>query len=295
MSGSRDKGAGRHFIDELKETLRMHFQGVATQAVPLSLDAVDISYAMPVTAETYGGVLMQQSVLDQAVSLVIQPEIQSVLCAFHTPVLGVDALVGPPGVVCVPPITAFDARMHRVPVLPAQAKVTLCPLEHILPPALAVIKGASLKFSKRPVPRPLVLQKFRKPVVMKLAGFKTTALRFAVHKNPLPIQRMPIPPHRFSAKQRRFFRELLAEKSQIPVQDVQLVGIYDRLYLGLYQSMSFAGDGTLICIPRKVVEKNMPERMQVPVYLVIGKSFKAKAMTLQAVLPMGDLDDGEAE
>ncbi len=291
MPGSWDQGS-RKLIGEIRETLRQHFKGVHTAVADLEINNNWIAFHLPIDSETYGGVLIDEqavshpaAVLLEACSNVIEAEVD---CVLHQG----SALV-PEAVAQAVPCNWEDAIFVRFESTAFQdAHVITLPVEAVAPGPVQCIERKALSIAKAAKPTRLENDRFKRPAVKQLSRIKTQPLKFAVQAMPLPVYRKPIPPHRFSTSQRVRFKELLSQKAKLPINDIQLVSIYDRVYLGLYQSISQADDGTLMCLPKPVATKEPHLESYRPVYLIIGKSLTPPHKYIQTVMLMTDEEDG---
>ncbi len=287
MSGSWDQ-RDRKLIDEIKDTIRLHFKGVDCGAWNTDLGTISIGLNLWVRPESYGGILFQNNLPTQTISLNVTPQINCLEMVFNPPVLGQNALLSIPTVVNIPPLHLTPTNVHQIKILPE--RVLAKHLQNSMAfPSFAIhgVNAAQLKMAKPNYCSPLMLEKFKKPLTYRLPTLKTNSLRFMLQKKPLPIQRKPIPPHRFSTELRQDFREALAQKAGLPVMDIQIVGVYDRIYLALFQSLSQAEDSTLLCIPKTTLDIGASKQQEyTPMYLIFGKSVKSPDKSFRAVLPM---------
>jgi hypothetical protein len=290
MSRSWDQSGGR-LIRELKETLRMHFKGVQTYSLEPGVDAYEVSYSLPMAAIAYGGMLFSEARQSYPVSLGFQPHVMDPSIRLTAKIQGGQALLASPRLYEVPCFEKISLLSFETSMLPTVLPTFSCEAIQLPLPQAGGVTASQLKIQRLKMTQRVTFEKFKKPATYRFPGIKTQAYRLAVFKNPLPIQRKPIPPHRFSQKNRSFFRELLAQKAKIPVLDMQLVSVYDRIFLGLYQSLTFSDEGTLVCVPKPDLDPALRKKDLQPVYLIIGKSLKAQGKTFQVILPMADLTD----
>jgi hypothetical protein len=124
------------------------------------------------------------------------------------------------------------------------------------------------------------------------AAFKSDA-RFKA----LPIQKSPIPLHRFSTPQRQAFRQALATKYSLSGDNIQLVRVFDRIAMRRYGNLDQDAQGHLLCTPKlagasATTLMNPIEEAQS--YLVIGLRLDTR-QEVHALLPKSLLKEEERQ
>lgn len=289
MSGSWDQSS-RKLIGELKETLRQHFKKVQTFALPVDISAAIIDYRLETPVDIYGGSLFTQLLESRHVSLTLAPVCHLLKTEFQATVHIDQTSFTKPFTNHMP---LLETHLFKVPVMPPSwHDVFEWPVESFPLPSSIKMAPARLVLTKNIKAQPLLCKRIEKP---RTAGIKSLkgakAKQYMVSSNSLPIQRRPIPAHRFSPAHRKQFRERLAQKAQLPLIDIKLVHIFDRVFLTLYQSISQAQDGSLLCIPKLSGQMTSTSSAQTPYYLIIGSSLKNPEQSIQVVLPMDELNN----
>lgn len=307
MSGSWNQSE-RKLIRDLRETLRLYFKGARCFPIDdLTFRVRPIFYHLPLLAETYGGVLVQQKLscqtvppvsipaatsLDTAMISCIQQEPLPIAVAPSCPVLPISQETTTAETVALLPRNIYSGTLSVAPpeplegILGGAVEPIACEKPFHIPPHQLKFHRHSLRKTKR-----LLIQRPEKPKIGRIAKIRATIQQMPLRRNSLPIYRKPIPFHRFSLAVRNRFRELLASKANVPPMDVKLVAIYDRMFLGIYQSLSRAEDETLLCLPKSSTElAGQQEQTAVSFYLAIGKSNQAPDKYWQAVIPMSELN-----
>lgn len=287
MSRSWDENS-RKLIHEIRETLRVAFQGVRCYPAAIAMQTPDIGFDLRIPSQPYGGVLLDPHVPVHMLDTRFISISNNLNLPFECPLHTEAAAVPNPVTQTIPMRWENIPLPELFPLLPRKVSVQsnlLTPLRAKLPATPWTMGNLRLTTLRK-----LSLHNFQKPKVDRVPKLgKTTAHRFSQYKNALPILRKPIPPHRFSSENRTLFRELLAQKAKLPVFDIQLIGVYDRIYLGLYQSLSQSDDGTLYCVPKSQTDLQTSKAPLIPVYLIMGKSTQNAGQVFQTIMPMEDL------
>lgn len=132
--------------------------------------------------------------------------------------------------------------------------------------------------------------KFKPKHFASSCKFKTLAAKRPLAKTNFPVVRRPVQLQNYPTAMRRAFRIRLAEKTGILAGDIKITGVYDRLYLGIFQTLSHGDAGELICVPRPLQQIPNSAVATVPMYLVVGHAIDKPNQLLQVVIPMPDLE-----
>lgn len=290
MSGSRDQ-SNRNIIEDIRETLRLYLKGLQCTAVETRLDAYCIEYPLSQPEEIFGGVLVvdNPSIAKVPVGMTIRHQGMSlgIASTYHriTPLTQGCRNFGESFT------TVQDVPVAMLPLIPGQVQVGKCQAQlsptgsvHAVTASQFALRGARKLSARIQVPKIL------KPRTYVIRRIYSKLCHFPLYQKTLPIYRKPIPPHRFSKESRALFRERLAEKYKIPEHDVQILQIYDRLFLEMYQSLSPMEDGTLTCLPKSLHQiQTATKSIANAVYLVMGQSIKKPGTPIQVVIPMTEL------
>ncbi len=291
MSGSRDKSY-RKLIHDIKETLRIHFQGIESHSLDLGLFSFGTFYPLTPSFEIYGGVFTVSNVACHAVDLVNKTtSIAADLAMKAHANTGSMQIETPP--VILPSLAMFPPPQPKsLALLSEKPTLYQCPITGFHPHLPNRIRPSELKFKKPKTPQKLVAAKIKSPVTYGYrAAIKARALVLSASKRNLPIYRKPIPAHRFSRAHRELFREKLAKQSGLPANEIHLVNVYDRIYLGVYQSWSQTDDGLLLCTPKPLSTLTSSTKDSLSGYLVIGKSPRKPGNILQTIVTAKELLD----
>jgi hypothetical protein len=116
----------------------------------------------------------------------------------------------------------------------------------------------------------------------------------------LPVRKSGLPLYRLSSRQKIRFLNALSEKSQYPVDHIQLYRVYDRILIGLYQSVSVTSTGYLECIFKpelipsqegwgqrslKRSKQHLAYQNNQQYYLVVGRLVHSPSQTFQVLIP----------
>jgi hypothetical protein len=290
MSRSWDKGR-RNLIQEIKDTLRLQFKGAYCYAENVVPSTRQRDYALGFYPHAYGGVFFQEEVSIFTTEFEFSSVSHLQPLAFRAVT---EAYPTRFSHVAVEDVDTTWQRYRTARLVPVLTK-SLSSVSHRNVMIRSIrdytIAKRRLEITKLSSIGNLQVGKFAIPRTShRKAAIKTRTFPMSQSKKTMPIQRKPIPPHRFSSHARTAFRELLAVKSGLPAIELQIVSVYDRVYLGLYRSLSPAEDGTLYCIPKTTLDSvTATAKELLPVYLIIGKAMKQPGKTIQAVMPMHEL------
>lgn len=256
--------------------------------VPLRVRGRKRHFPLQMTSEIYGGVLFPQQLPVYEVALPSAPPVCEPSMRFTSTIQGSHTLFQAPVCHLIPSLWDENRIVHDMPLIPHTLGHYICPVSRITLPEARIIGALQLKVKQTKLPHRIKLGKFLKPAVFHFPKFRAQSFRMGAQRNTLPIQRKPIPPHRFSPDNRRLFLDLLAKKAQVPKNAIKLVSVYDRVFLGLYQSLTQGEDGALRCIPKPPLERASQSLPQSPFYLIIGKTLTQPERFIQVVLNMED-------
>lgn len=292
MPGSWNQ-SGRKLIHEITETCRLHFKKICCYRPDLTLRATDAEFDLFFPTNVYGGVFFQKLPTVQALSTEFPVDVKPLNMDLHCQTFGAESLMPPIEVKAIPPFTSDTIPTCPIPLLSKAASVVACPTDIPHQGSTCSIPKSQISLYATKAIKKLSLDRLKKPIVYRTPKLTGRIAKLPAQKYQLPILRKPIPPHRFSKENRAQFRELLGEKSKLPLVDIKIIGVYDRIFLGMYQSISQTEDGSLLCVPKAKTELQLLEREPVSVYLVVGQSIKTPGKSYQVVLPMKDLAHGK--
>jgi len=282
--------SGNQIWDALKETLRIHFKRILCHGIDLKMDSPTIYFTLGIQAVCYGGAIVKKRLQCIRLDMTLKPPSRCLDIMIQAELHASPVLLVPPPLVYVPilqpilPQQIHQGRLltQRLPIMPCVVQMKQAQLQMpIVASQLRIRLGETHRYA---------IKKFKKPGVFKMTGIKPKWFKMPASKRAFPITRQAIPPHRFSKVHRELFRERLAKKAQIQGQDVQIVGVYDRIYLGLYQSISQTQEGALLCVPKLNQEAGMTAKKQESSYLVIGKSYKQPGKTFQVMITLAEFE-----
>jgi hypothetical protein len=178
---------------------------------------------------------------------------------------------------------------HRVPmpVDKPDSRLAQSPMVLIQQPKVQYLSPSIWRLRFNRSCRRLVSGVWMRPAVHGVALNHATVQKLSPHQqHQFPIEKKPLPLHRFSLETRQRLRRLIAERHQLAPVDVQLVGIYDRISPQLYQTIVQQEDGTLKCILKSSQRLNADAAV---VYVMVGKSLRQPGRSLQMALPVNEV------
>lgn len=284
----------RQLIDDVRETFRLHFRQAVVHSLDVDVEAYDVAYDYEFDPESYGGVLIPQKALVLTIPLYAASAYSKRLSlAIDCPVRGETALFQEPSVLNVPCVLDIHRQLHASQMLPRTVPYQVIQGLALPWPVLCSLPSQRWLLKRHVVSAHWAIEKLKAPRVLRTPPMRSRVQLYPILKKAMPVQRKPIPPHRFPTGHRQKFRELLAARAQLSVNDMQIVGVYDRIFLGLFQSLSQREDGTLVCTPKSLAEPGLREKETVAVYLIVGKSFKVPGKVFQVVVPMSEFQNND--
>jgi hypothetical protein len=255
----------------------------------------DVSYDYGFYPDCFGGVLIPQRAPNHAIPLYSVSAVsqKKMPMAIDCRVSGEKTLFQRPRILAEPCVLDIEKYVHPTSLIPDKIPYYKVQGLAFSWPDLKILPSTQWLLKRHTSIGNWAVERIKAPHTQKTPPMRSRAQLFPILKKTMPVQRKAIPPHRFSTAHRQKFRELLAARAQLPVNDMQIVGVYDRIFLAFFQSLSQREDGTLICTPKSLAEPGMRDKETVAVYLIVGKSFRMPGKAFQVVLPMSALQDEE--
>lgn len=284
----------RSWFQTLSGRLKRWFWGFAiggqATSVTVALDCSSHPLPLHLKAHTFGGVFWTHPPTVQRLGAQISTQTQQITTQW--PHVGCTF----PVAFAAPRVTlgTFDTGhvAALVSTLPTQL---VSSLGHQVPPILPGAQSQQWLIPHLPpTPRPSSLSvpplKFRVGKGAVSCRLRTKTQKRSAEKFNLPILRKPTRFESYPLAMRKAFRSQLAQKAGLPPSEVTVKGIYDRLYLGLFQTLSHGQAGELVCSLRPVAQIPNTAVATVPMYLVVGHKTQQPGQLLQVVVPMSDIE-----
>lgn len=282
--------AGRNVVADIKETLRLHFKHVQSYGTTdLGMDVTTVLYDFSVEINTYGGEVEGIPCISSPLPLSINSITHDLKTQIQATISGGETL-DPQPVICSEAILSpLITITHPVPSLEKTPKTHQGQLGGF---HISKVHGISGQQAQIPAPKRILSADFSKFLNPKTFGVKN--LRFRTRSwrkpgHPFPVIRRPIPPHRFAVALRNLFRDKLAERAQLKPHQVQISHVFDRVYLGLYQSIRQATDGSLILTLKQPSELKGQSHEKKSVYWVMGHPMSNPRAPIQVIIPMDEI------
>lgn len=293
MPGSWNQ-IGRSLIADIRETWRIHRGQIACYSVSPAMGCTPVYFDPALTCLDFGGVI------DPPLPALLRPiirltaAVRAILLKIEAAVAGDNLCMEYLEAKILPLLPVEVALPQALPLFLDSAALTLPP-QPIAVPRPQIIGRSELRLTRLEKATRLSAARLRPPQIRNgFARLKPETRLFPIHQKAFPVERKSVPPYRFSKAARALFRERLASRASLSEHDVQIVHVFDRIYLGLFQSISQSPDGTLSCLPKIGADlRDAVTRSQVPVYLVVGKSIQQPDKPIQVVLPMSELNNDE--
>lgn len=246
---------------------------------------------------------------------VIHPQVYSVIAQLNTVCHGVPLPVQLPVQACgfIPPIQAVvkqvDQSCQKTGVHSQNLTDVFCPSVHSMEALSSTewtshglpfggvnqvaFHSLSVEAFKPPTYHQLPIQVFSKATVYTssqvLEFSKTVKAQSKLNSlQSLPLNRLPIPAHRFPPNQRAVFRTKLAEQCTEP-GSILIRYVYDRVAQGVYQKLQPQSDGALVCRYKTDVTLDQLAHQYTEMGMVVVGQHMATRETVTAFIPMHDL------